>query len=73
MYGDQSEEFGCGSWGLKSYVTITTTEMRTSKNQLRIWFRLEKQQICTCLTLFLHFFAVNTRPRFAGYHQIPTA
>ena len=45
MYGDQCGEFGCGSWGLKSYVTmvtIRTTEMRSSKKQLRIWFRLEK-------------------------------
>ena len=58
MYGDQCGEFGCGSWGLKSYVTmvtIRTTEMRSSKKQLRIWFRLEKQQICTCLKLFFTF------------------
>ena len=54
MYGDQCGEFGCGSWGLKSYVTIRTTEMRSSKKQLRIWFRLEKQQIFTCLKLFFY-------------------
>ena len=61
MYGDQSEEFVCGSWSLKSYVTATTTETRTSKKQL-VWFRLEKQRF------FAHFFVVVTRQRFAGWH-----
>ena len=59
--------------GLKELRNDNDDGNENVKKAIRIWFRLEKQQICTCLTLFLHFFAVVTRPRFAGYHQILTA
>ena len=49
----------------------TAMATRTSKSN---WLRLAKQQLCTCITLFVNFFAVTARlrrelPNFTFYRQ----
>ena len=53
-----------GNWGTPSHGIrglIQRRRRRQRERQKTNRFRLEKQQLCTCIKLFVHFFAVVAR------------